>query len=1283
MAGKNLKLALQVQADLNQAKREIGSLKDTIQDTSKAADASTTAQGKTSKAVAITADEVKKLSSATNLKDGVKQLSDYEMWLGKTSIASKNAADSNKLIEGSIKSLTPHLMSLIGLSGGFITVAVNTLNKAAELQNLSNLSGVNVEQFQYYVAGAKKVGVEQEKLADIFKDTRDKVGDFIATGGGELQGFFDDIAPKVGVTAEQFKKLGGPEALQLYFNSLQKAGVSQNEMVFYMEAVADEGSALIPLLADGGVGWQKYGDAAKAAGAILDQDTVNNAKKAKEAMADFQMGIEGVTNKLVSNAAPAIVFVAENLDVLVRAGLIVASVFAGRMITSTAATALAFIAGRVEAIKYQMALASMAGVATTTAARLTALSTVARLLTAMGGLPGLAIAAAGVAASFLLMPSSSDAATDSLDDQGESVADLIKKYKELNAEQNQAAQAKLRGTLESQTKALNKAVNELGGFNLDSMWDVRKLKIYNDALNDVKKEGSDTNAIFEKLRDSGAFSQKDLDAISTAFQSFNKTRDAANETQQKIDVLNGKNVELAKTSGTAASASTGLSNNIDNVGTSADGAAGKVAGLGKAYQDYMAKLNTSTVNNLALGNLQKLGISEEEARKRLEVLDAKNAGRKPGAPFVPLSAGDLANIKQNLEAEKSVKNIAEQRQENEKAITKEKEKQYSTTKRLVGLVGSTGKSTGNHLDIRYDRSYSGGAVSREHLARFELGGKTLDAKNSNSGYGMRTHPVDGTKKLHRGYDFAAPAGTEVTTSYPIKNVETFFDKKGGGYTSRVTFEDGVVVNLLHQIPKMKSAVKGGASKGKSDSDQSTDAYNSFVAQQEDQKKLIEDQRNSRETIDLRFASEPEKLKKEYDELVQQINKAGYGAETLQARLVQAEQEYQDKLSKRPEILKRVQDSMTSLDETWLRASGKGLDADLQAVEEKWKQTKADLASLMMSETDPEQAAIYQKMLVKIDFVINQEQTTLQFNKAMDEAQKIQALKNTRLNNLKVQYDSGQISRAQYSDQAKGVQQQLQPDFDSATTAAGDAAGQMQGMAGQQATADLEGVKAGWAEVNNEASKYLPTLDQIEDKIVNGMTDAIMSWVDGTKSASQAFKEFASSFLREMAQMILKQMIFNAVKAASKYFGFADGGLVTGFATGGYTGAGGKYQPAGVVHKDEFVIRKESTSQPGAKEFLWSFNQNGMEALNKFKGYAAGGLVDAPNINVPDVQAPKLNDNVAQIAQSSSFNANQNFYLVDDPSRILDTLNSNQGQENIVVMMSRDPSKFKAALKIGG
>ena len=60
----------------------------------------------------------------------------------------------------------------------------------------------------------------------------------------------------------------------------------------------------------------------------------------------------------------------------------------------------------------------------------------------------------------------------------------------------------------------------------------------------------------------------------------------------------------------------------------------------------------------------------------------------------------------------------------------------------------------------------------------------------------------------------------------------------------------------------------------------------------------------------------------------------------------------------------------------------------------------------------------------------------------------------------------------------------------------------------------------------------------------------------------------------------------------------------GFASGGFTGAGSKYQPAGIVHKGEYVVPKQyvnqSTGMPDAN-FL-SQLQNGM------RGYAMGGFV---------------------------------------------------------------------------
>jgi hypothetical protein len=61
----------------------------------------------------------------------------------------------------------------------------------------------------------------------------------------------------------------------------------------------------------------------------------------------------------------------------------------------------------------------------------------------------------------------------------------------------------------------------------------------------------------------------------------------------------------------------------------------------------------------------------------------------------------------------------------------------------------------------------------------------------------------------------------------------------------------------------------------------------------------------------------------------------------------------------------------------------------------------------------------------------------------------------------------------------------------------------------------------------------------------------------------------------------------------------------GYYAGGYTGDGGKYEPAGVVHRSEFVLNKEATSKirrshPGLLEEA--------NATGSLPGYASGGLV---------------------------------------------------------------------------
>lgn len=74
-----------------------------------------------------------------------------------------------------------------------------------------------------------------------------------------------------------------------------------------------------------------------------------------------------------------------------------------------------------------------------------------------------------------------------------------------------------------------------------------------------------------------------------------------------------------------------------------------------------------------------------------------------------------------------------------------------------------------------------------------------------------------------------------------------------------------------------------------------------------------------------------------------------------------------------------------------------------------------------------------------------------------------------------------------------------------------------------------------------------------------------------------------------------------------------GGIGHGqYYAGGYTGPGGKYEPAGVVHRDEFVISKDARQRleseaPGSLDYM---NRTGM-----WPGYFDGGRVAGPTVKV--------------------------------------------------------------------
>lgn len=211
----------------------------------------------------------------------------------------KKAAQQWKNFECGVVDGANQLASAMGIAslsiGGVITATatwVHSLSKAAtEINRFASISNTTTQEFQKWAYAAKSVAIQQDKLSDIFKDVNDKIGDFIVTGGGEMKDFFENIAPKVGITAEQFRRLSGPQALQLYYQGLEKAKLSQKEITFYMESLANDATLLAPLLANNGEQLKKLSEEAEAFGVVMDDNAI-------AASVEFQKHLGALTSML-------------------------------------------------------------------------------------------------------------------------------------------------------------------------------------------------------------------------------------------------------------------------------------------------------------------------------------------------------------------------------------------------------------------------------------------------------------------------------------------------------------------------------------------------------------------------------------------------------------------------------------------------------------------------------------------------------------------------------------------------------------------------------------------------------------------------------------------------------------------------------------------------------------------------------------------------------------------------------------------------------------------------
>lgn len=171
-----------------------------------------------------------------------------------------------------------------------------------------------------------------------------------------------------------------------------------------------------------------------------------------------------------------------------------------------------------------------------------------------------------------------------------------------------------------------------------------------------------------------------------------------------------------------------------------------------------------------------------------------------------------------------------------------------------------------------------------------------------------------------------------------------------------------------------------------------------------------------------------------------------------------------------------------------------------------------------------------------------------------------------------------------------------------------------------------GAISAWVNYVDNARNVAGQVESAMSSAFTGAEDALVKFV---QTGKLSFTDLANSIIADLARIAAKQAItgmfgsvFNSV-VGSTIGGVTKEAIPLTFATGGYTGDGGKFEPAGIVHKGEGVIPQWGIAAMGGPAAFMGF----LGDLRTRRGYAEGGMAGIAASAVSRSSSPNVQINI--------------------------------------------------------
>ena len=229
-------------------------------------------------------------------------------------------------------------------------------------------------------------------------------------------------------------------------------------------------------------------------------------------------------------------------------------------------------------------------------------------------------------------------------------------------------------------------------------------------------------------------------------------------------------------------------------------------------------------------------------------------------------------------------------------------------------------------------------------------------------------------------------------------------------------------------------------------------------------------------------------------------------------------------------------------------------------------------------------------------------------------------------------------------------------------------------------------------IKDLADASLPLLQDIQEAFVQSFGRFLEDIISGSKSAKEAFRDFAKDVVAQIQKIIIQQVILNALRGA---FGggapAAGGGVIPGAAKGGLMklakgglqrfAAGGPpvFKGPGTDTSDSILanVSRGEYVMPAAITRQWLGVLEVMRS-GKFSQFMAGRSLTVPRITSPSVGRFQQGGLVEPKQTVSTRGEQRGIRLINvvDPSLVRDFLTSSEGEEVFFNLISKNPETVR-------